>query len=417
VIPATITRRAGLTAAAVAAAVAALPAPALGAGDATTLTLDGPAAKTLRAQGVRVLAGRPARGGAKRVTMPVGASLAGARTTVVRQRGSLLLRHGKRRLRLRRLELRLAKRVRLEATAGKRELAVFRVLGGGRRAIDPASGRIVLSKLRLKLTGAAKRLIAERLRLRLDRSASRRLLAKPFGALAVRVSGSTRGGGGGDEGGGSGGQAEAASCPLPSSAGPAPEQPLLPKVRPPGAVDVVGATIDWHVRESFIRYINSGEGTSVSGGAGADPPVIRPGSSAALSYSFHFPFASGWLDRGASAADPGDDTGVVGFSGAVRFLYSAHEIDLTTASPEIELAGAGSRAVFSISDSGAPASREVLFNLDLSRAAAISAGGSSYTYERVPGAIPAGTASSTFAGFYAPGTDFGCVTVSFTTAG
>ncbi len=57
----------------------------------------------------------------------------------------------------------------------------------------------------------------------------------------------------------------------------------------------------------------------------------------------------------------------------------------------------------------------MLVNLDLSRAAAISASGSTHTYERVPGAIPSGTASSVFAGFYAPGTEFGCFTVSYST--
>ena len=57
----------------------------------------------------------------------------------------------------------------------------------------------------------------------------------------------------------------------------------------------------------------------------------------------------------------------------------------------------------------------MLVNLDLSRAGSISRSGNSYTYDRVPGAVPAGTASSTFAGFYAPGTDFGCFTVSFST--
>ena len=88
-----------------------------------------------------------------------------------------------------------------------------------------------------------------------------------------------------------------------------------------------------------------------------------------------------------------------------------------TAEPEIEIAGAKSRAIFAIAESGGAPQRQVLINLDLSRAAAISASGDSFTYERVPGAIPSGTATSTFAGFYAPGTDFGCATVSFTTAG
>jgi hypothetical protein len=181
-------------------------------------------------------------------------------------------------------------------------------------------------------------------------------------------------------------------------------------------VDITGASIDWQVRDSFIRYIGTGEGTSVSGGATADPPVLLPGASAALSYGFHFPFAgTSWYDTGGNLADPADDSALVRFGGAVRFQYSAHGIDLATAEPEIELAGDRSRAIFSVSESGKAAQRQVLINLDLSRAAAIKAAGNSFTYERVPGAIPSGTAASTFAGFYAPGTEFGCATVSFTT--
>ena len=57
----------------------------------------------------------------------------------------------------------------------------------------------------------------------------------------------------------------------------------------------------------------------------------------------------------------------------------------------------------------------MIVNLDLGRAAAVQVSGSTVTYDRVPGAIPAGTATSTFAGFYAPGTDFGCFTVSYST--
>lgn len=169
------------------------------------------------------------------------------------------------------------------------------------------------------------------------------------------------------------------------------------------------------MRESFIRYIATGEGTSVSGGASADPPVLLPGASAALSYDFHFPFASGWLDSGADPANPADDTAALYFSGALRFQYSGHGIDLLAGGPEIELAGASSRAIFTLTDNGGAPQRQVLVNLDLSRAGAISHNGSSYVYERIPGAIPAGTATSTFAGFYPPGTDFGCFSVAFST--
>jgi Htaa protein len=405
VIPVTVTRLAGLTAAAVAAAVTVLPAPALAGGGTTSLQLTGPAAEALREQGVRISAVAPARGGAKRIVLPIGAGLAGQATTLLRQRGAIELRApGGEKLRVGRLSLLLGKGARMEGTVGGEELDLFRVLRGGRREVDSVTGRVALGGLRLKLTGGAARLISKRLGLG-------ELRPRHFATLAANVKGLTAGG----PAPSAPGATQSASCPLPSTAGPAPEDPLPVKTPPPGAVNVTGATIDWHVRESFIRYIGGGEGTSVSDGATADGPVVLPGSSAALSYVFHFPFADGWLDPGANLASVADDAAVIGYSGAVRFLYSGHEIDLSTADPEIEIAGAASRAIFSISEEGGAAERQVLVNLDLSRAAAVTAGGGSYVYERVPGAIPSGTASSTFGGFYAPGTEFGCVTVRFST--
>ncbi len=411
------TRLGGIaTAAALAVVVAALiPGVARGAGDETVLKLDGPAARSLRDQGLRIVPLQPASGSQQRVVLPVAAGLAGATTTLLRHRGAISLRSGDEQLRLGRLSLILGKEPRLTARLGGADIDLFRVLRGGRREIDPVAGSVTLSDLRLQLTAGAARAIAQRLDRPMGRNVVRGLTARPIGTLAARVSGLDAGGAPASKGPAA--QQTPATCPLPSSAGPAPEEPLPVATRPLGAADITGATIDWQVRESFIRYIGTGEGTSVSSGASADPPLLVPGASAALSYGFHFPFASGWHDSGANPADPADDSALVRFGGAVRFRYSGHGIDLTTAEPEIELAGARSRAIFAIADSGKPAQRQVLINLDLSRAAAIRASGNSFTYERVPGAIPAGTATSTFAGFYAPGTDFGCATVSFTTAG
>jgi hypothetical protein len=392
-----------------------IPVVARGAGDTTVLKLDGPAAQSLRAQGVRIVPLKPATGGQQHIILPVAAGLAGATTTLLRHRGAISLRSGDEQLRLGELSLLLGRDPRLTAKLGDTDIDLFRVLPGGRRDIDPVAGSVTLGNLRLELTPAAARAISQRLQRPMGRNVVRGLTNRPIGTLAASVSGLDAGGA--PAGKGPAAQQPSATCPLPSGAGPAPEEPLPVATRPLGAADITAATIDWQVRESFIRYIGTGEGTSVSGGTGADPPVLLPGASAALSYGFHFPFAGGWHDAGANPADPADDSALVRFGGGVRFHYSGHGIDLTTAEPEIELGGAQSRAIFSIADAGKPAQRQVLINLDLSRAAAIRAAGNSFTYERVPGAIPAGTATSTFAGFYAPGTDFGCATVSFTTAG
>ena len=145
----------------------------------------------------------------------------------------------------------------------------------------------------------------------------------------------------------------------------------------------------------------------------ASSPTTRPGSSLPFTYAFGFPFAGGWHDTGANPADPADDRAAIYFNGGVRFLYSAHEIDLRTSAPEIELGGGASRAIFAVAEGEAPAERQVIVNLDLGRAGSVQQSGGTITYDLVPGAIPAGTATSTFAGFYAPGTDFGCFTVTY----
>jgi Htaa len=394
--------------AAFAAVIATILAPAAHAArDMTTLKLDGPAAQSLRAQGVRIVPLKPAAaGGGERVTLPVAAGLAGATTTLLRQRGAISLQSPDgTKLRLGKLTLLLGKDPRVTAKLGGADTDLFRVLAGGSRKIDPVAGSVALSGLRLKLTAAAARTISERFELA-------RLPSARFATLFTKVAGLAAGG---SPSGKAPTADQSSACPLPGGAGPAPEEPLPVATRPAGATDITAATLDWRVRESFIRYIGAGEGTSASGGATADPPVLLPGASAALSYDFHFPFAGGWHDSGANPADPGDDSALVRFGGAVRFHYSGHGIDLTTAEPEIELAGARSRAIFSISDSGGAPQRQVLINLDLAHAAAIKVSGNTFTYERVPGAIPSGTATSTFAGFYAPGTEFGCATVSFST--
>lgn len=403
---------------------------ALAAGNAATLKLDGPAAHALRAQGVRIAPLKPASGGGRQVVLPLAAGLAGSKTTVLRLRGGLALeasplpratrgREGATRPRravLAEPRLLLSRQAFVEAKLGGEELRVFEILPGGRRQIDAATGSVRLRKLRVRLTRPGATALASKLGLD-------RVPATRFGSIAATLTGLTSG----DTGGGpstigappgtgpaaGGGAQKSTACPLPASTGPASEGAAPVAARPGGAVDVTGASLQWHVRESFIRYIASGEGTSAVDGATADPPALLPGSSTALSYDFRFPFASGWLDTGADPGNPADDRAALYFDGGLRFRYAAHGIDLLAAKPELELAGGSSRAIFGVSENGGAAQRQVLVNLDLSRAGAVTQSGGSFTYDRVPAAIPSGTASSTFAGFYAPGTDFGCFTVSF----
>ncbi len=413
-IPARTRARCGFATAAVIAAVAAFPAASLGASGTTTLALNGLAAKSLRQSGVHLVPLKPAKGAKSRIGLPVRAGLAGASITVLTHGGGISAKlPGGKSLRLTKLRLLLGKRSRVTASAAGEGIDLFRIARGGKRKVDPIAGSVELRDLRLKLTREAARALAVPQKSRKDASGDGdRQVTGVFGTLSSRAAGLTASG---DAPGQGKSAAEGSTgCPLPSGAGPAPQDPLPVATRPPGAADVTGATIDWHVRESFIRYIATGEGTSVSGGATADPPVLLDGASTPLTYDFHFPFAGGWHDGGANPG-PTDDTAAIYYGGAVRFLYSGHEIDLAVSAPEIEIAGGASRAIFAVAEDGGAGVRQVLVNLDLSRAGAVAVSGNTHVYERVPGAIPSGTATSVFAGFYAPGTEFGCFTVRYTT--
>ena len=195
---------------------------------------------------------------------------------------------------------------------------------------------------------------------------------------------------------------------------PAPGSGVPPvKARPAGARAITSATVTWRVRESFIQYINAGEGTSTSRGATGDPPEVTGGSSAPLVYSFHFPFAEGWCDPATGAAR-------IAFSGTVAFRYEDHGIDLVVNDPEVELDGPASRVIFRMTGSGdtdGGNQRAVVETLDVSKSdASAAADGRSFAYVRIPGAVPPGAASSVFAGYYLPGDPFGWVSISFTTA-
>lgn len=404
---ATINRAVGLTTAVALAAIVltVAVAPAAAAPGQATLKIGGPAAQALRAQGVKVSPLGAARGGAKRIVLPVRTGLVGATATVLRFGGGIALRKGRQRVRLNGLRLTLGRRNGLAGKLGGEAAGLFRVLKGGQREIDPARGSARLSGLRLRLSRPAARKLAGRLGLE----------RRPAGVFATLSAADEDLPQGAPTSPSKAEEEKSTACPLPSTAGPAPEEPLPVAPRPPAAVDITGASLSWSVRDSFVRYINTGEGTSVFGGAVAGAPEVRPGSALPLTYRFGFPLASGWVDTGANPTDPADDRAAVYFGGGVRFLYTAHGIDLRTSAPEIELGAGASRAIFSVAEGEAPAERQVIVNLDLGRAAAVERSGGTVTYDRVPGAIPDGTATSTFAGFYAPGTDFGCFTVSYST--
>jgi Htaa len=196
------------------------------------------------------------------------------------------------------------------------------------------------------------------------------------------------------------------------------EPPLLQ--RPASAVDVTGGSLTWHVRDSWIRYVNTGASPETLDGASAEAPIEenshpcsdRPaGTNPTLVYSYSFPFANGWYDAASGTA-------ALYYGGGIRFTYPSRGIDLATRNPEIEINGDDSRAIFRLRGAGEtpyPDRRAPL--LDLASAEPPSESSPSGFGFPAPlrGKLTA-DGQNVFAGFYPPPNDgFGCVSASFTT--
>ena len=123
------------------------------------------------------------------------------------------------------------------------------------------------------------------------------------------------------------------------------------------------------MRESFIRYINTGEGTSVSGGATADPPVLLPRRLGPAQLRLPLPLRRRLARRRRRPGRARRRQRRDQLRRRGPLPLRAHEIDLTTAEPG-DRAGrrrARGRSSPIAEDGGAP-ERQVLVNLDLSRA-------------------------------------------------
>ncbi len=334
-------------------------------------------------------AGTAARRG-RRVTLP----LASGDRKALRTSGALRLRTSRRSVKLGSPRLELGARPRVTAVLGGRRATLLTLAVA---PVQTAAG-VSLQRTGATLAAAAARTIARRLKVRaLPRAA--------FATVAASASFATRQP-----------SAPAQPCRTTTAGGAAPapgaaEPPI--RARPAGARTITGATITWRVRESFIRYVSAGEGTSTSRGAAGAQPELAAGSAAPLVYAFRFPFAQGWCDPATGAAR-------LEFTGTVAFRYRAHGIDLVVNDPEVELDGPASRVIFRMTGSGDTDGgnrRAVVEILEISKAAASAgADGRTFAYEGIPGSVPPGAASSVFAGYYLPGDPFGQVSISFTTA-
>jgi Htaa len=387
------------------AAMAAAPAAAQGTGT-TTIQPKGKAVKSLRSQGVKIGTFGPARARGGRLVLPVDGGLVSSTATLNQNGGLRLTRRAggkRRRVDLKRLQLRLGRKSEIVGYIGTSRFTIFSVKApASRLSLSAANGSASLERGSVSLTRRAGKAIKRKLKLR-------RMPLGAFGGLNVDAllrggpgDGPGGGGPGGDPGGGG-----------PPTSGPVGDEPPY-LARPASAVNVASASIDWHVRPSWIRYVPvnaafggaSGEGPTLTGQCGeASEPEHSD------TYEFHFPLAGGGYP--VSWYDPVSQTAAVYFTGGVNFKFQAHGIDLDTKDPEIEVNGAGSRAIFRFDgrgDTNPGNKRGVL--VDLAQVTP-SVTGQSVTWDRMQGTIPEdGGSHSVFAGFYLPRERFGCVSLT-----
>lgn len=398
-------KRAGAALALAVLAATTAPAAAQDAGT-TTIAPKGKAVESLRSQGVEIRTFGRARARNGKLVLPVDGGLVSS-TALLNHGGGLRLTRrsaGKRRrVDLRRLQVRLGRKSEIVGYVGKGRFTLFTVKAPpARLSLSSASGSASLRGGSVSLTRRAGAAIKRKLRLK-------RLPRGAFGALTVdALVGSGAGGGaGGAPGGGAPGSGPPVSGPVGD------EPPLL--ARPATAVNVTGATIAWHVRPSWIRYvpINRAFGNATDEPPTTTPECGEPSEPPVLDvYSYRYLFAHGWYD-------PPSKTAAVYFTGGVNFQYPSHGIDLDAKDPEIEINGGSSRAIFRFDgrgDTNPGNKRGVLVDLDPSASPTPPVEGpGSVAYDRIPGTIPeSGGSRSVFAGFYLPGERFGCVSMSLT---
>lgn len=356
--------------------------------------------RRLKKQQLRLSTVSPANNFTGRPTFPVanlGFDQSGRPVSRVNLAGGIKFSDGNgNRVRLTNLKAVLKKGSRsfLTAKKGANKIRVFNFTGG-RLRIRQAAGETRLNGAPTRLTGAGARFLRERLGAAAAGSAKKPAAKKSTNPLR--------------KGARYGKTTIYAYRQLAPASNPVGEAPVPPPaiVRPDGADSLVSAEIVWRARESFIQYVSSGDGVRMEDGAYGDPSEAI-GSGPPLTYSFHFPFAGGWVD------DTSDSAAVFG-SGLVGFRYCENTINFTVSDPEVELNGDASRLIFrvnGIDGTPFPDSRAVVVGLRLSQALKTTDGDTT-TYTDIPGYIPAGS-TGVFAGIYPPGDEFGSMNLELT---
>lgn len=384
----------GQSSSAAVAAPVALASPARIADAGATVKIDGEAnlvpggkiGKALRRAKVKQRLIRPANGATGRPTYPVSdVTYSGGSSRVTLGGGLRLVGKGKRGLEFRSIAVSVkGTRVAVNARFAGGIKRLFNVKGAELRRIEE-SGELYLQSGSARLSVAASKAI----RKRFGRKATKTLSpGARWGVLDVYAR-------------------RQLVAPPTDPEGEVPD-PAPDPDRPATAVDLTGGSIDWRVRDSFIRYVNAGTGASAIDGSVPGPPEVVDGA-VPLVYRFGFPFSSGWIDEAAQNR-------LVKGSGGVAFRYCAHGINFHVNDPEIELNGDLSRMIFRVEGTDGtafPSTRVVMVGLRLNQAESVTTNGKTTTIKNIPGFIPEGS-SGIFADFYLPGSEFGSLTVSYT---
>lgn len=340
--------------------------------------------RTLSGQGVKVLAGSPARRKGRFLSLPISSVEPGASASASSD-GWLRFKRGKRGVVLSALRFDLAAAT-LSGKLGGREIAVFRL--GSPAQVDAGAGRVALSAGSLRLTGEAATTLKQRLGLR------RALRRKGVGRIWLA--------------------AEA------TSAKPAPVKPAPARV----AMPVLSGEIGWGVLASWRKYVLGntppGSAGTITTADGAD----EHGTLSEPSGFFDFPMAAeATYERGLHGAS---DRLMLQTQGSVAFAKPMHcIIEVRLADLLVTLDGANSSIVLdSVYDIDTPpgctqqppvATDDVTFaSLDLSGVAPVYSGdGKTVTWSAIPAALTAeGSAAFGLGGQYKEGQALDPVTVT-----
>lgn len=344
-------------------AFAMLPSPALAASGVTTISFGGSGLKSLKSQQVKLSAGKPAELKGSKLTLPNTDGLVGESATVL-QGGTLKFKRGKRSTKISGIRLSFGgtSPARVYGRLGGKQITLFTINAkAGSVAVNRVVGAARLTGGTIMMSKSAAKTIRKKLKLlrapktRFGSVSTDMLL----GANAAVAGTDTR----------------RVGC-----------QAVL--TRPGTAVDIISATINWHVKESWVNYLES----SATGGAFAIAPA------AGGHYDFQMTSATGWYDPISGQAS-------VSTAGGVNFKYPEHGIDIATTNLRAEIDGVCSRATVEYQG-------QRLGIVDLGSG---TAGGSGSTHTFSANSTLSGEAAPIFLGFYEPGEEWGSMSVSVTT--